>query len=118
MPVNLCLNNSSTTEYQGSRFDASPLTGDTRGGGAKGGDGAAVAVVKSEDQTFMRVSCSGYSYQEEPIMLVCEQPRSNLPLAAHFHDDQRSSPDSLDQDALEGEVRRLLSNPEKYVPLT
>ncbi|XP_074539692.1 grainyhead-like protein 2 homolog [Halichoeres trimaculatus] len=104
MPVNLSLNNSITTVDQGSRFGASSLTGDTRGGGGKGEDGAAVALVKSEYQTSFRDSCSGDSCQEETVRPVYEQIHSKLALTG-----QRSSLDSLCEDAVEEEKTGLSS---------
>lgn len=109
MPVNLSLNNSSTTEHQGSKYEGTCLTRDARGGDGKGGCEAALPLVKTEGQTSIRVSCSGGAYQEEPreqIRMVYEQhSHYDLPLAGYLKDEQRSTPDSTYEDAAEGEVR-------------
>uniref|UniRef100_A0A8C4EB85 Grainyhead like transcription factor 2 n=1 Tax=Dicentrarchus labrax TaxID=13489 RepID=A0A8C4EB85_DICLA len=108
MPVNLSLNNSTATEHQGSKYGAACLPGDTRGGDGKGGGGAALALVKTESQTSMGVSCSGGSYQEEPreqMRMVYEQSHYDLQLAGYLKDEQRSTPDSTYEDTMEGEVR-------------
>ena len=119
MPVNLSLN-STTTEHQGSKYGATCLAGDTRGGDGKGGGGggggAALTLVKTEGHTSMGVSCSGGSYREEPreqIRMVYEQSHYDFPraaAAAYLKDEQRSTPesDSTYEDAVEGEVRRLV----------
>uniref|UniRef100_UPI0037E73319 grainyhead-like protein 2 homolog isoform X2 n=1 Tax=Semicossyphus pulcher TaxID=241346 RepID=UPI0037E73319 len=107
LPVNLSLNTSTTTEYQGSKYETPCLTGDTRGGDGKSGGGAALALVKTESQVSMGVSCSGDSYKDEPreqIRMVYQQSHYNLPLAGYLKDEQRSSPDSLCEDAVEGET--------------
>lgn len=109
MPVNLSLNNSSPTEHQGSKYEGTCLTRDSRGGDGKGGCEAALPLVKTEGQTSIRVSCSGGAYQEEPreqIRMVYEQhSHYDLPLAGYLKDEQRSTPDSTYEDAAEGEVR-------------
>ncbi|XP_035527475.1 grainyhead-like protein 2 homolog isoform X1 [Morone saxatilis] len=107
MPVNLSLNNSTATEHQGSKYGATCLAGDTRGGDGKGGGGAALALVKTESQTSMGVSCSGGSYQEEPreqMRMVYEQSHYDLQLAGYLKDEQRSTPDSTYEDTVEGEM--------------
>uniref|UniRef100_A0A8C4ECL9 Grainyhead like transcription factor 2 n=1 Tax=Dicentrarchus labrax TaxID=13489 RepID=A0A8C4ECL9_DICLA len=107
MPVNLSLNNSTATEHQGSKYGAACLPGDTRGGDGKGGGGAALALVKTESQTSMGVSCSGGSYQEEPreqMRMVYEQSHYDLQLAGYLKDEQRSTPDSTYEDTMEGEM--------------
>lgn len=108
MPVNLSLNNSTATEHQASKYGATCLAGDTREGDGKGGGGAALALVKTEGHTSMRVSCSGGSYREEPreqIRMVYEQSHYDLPLTGYLKDEQRSTPDSTYEDAVDGEVR-------------
>ncbi|XP_076593350.1 grainyhead-like protein 2 homolog isoform X2 [Chaetodon auriga] len=107
MPVNLSLNNSTATEHQGSKYGATCLAGDTRGGDGKGGGGTALALVKAEGHTSMGAPCSGGAYQEEPreqIRMVYDQCHYNLPLAGYMKDEQRSSPDSMYDDAVEGEI--------------
>lgn len=106
MPVNLSLNSSTTTEHQGSKYGASCLAGDSRDGKSNGG----ASVVKTESP--MGVSCSGGVYQEEPrehIRMVYEQNHYDLPLAGFLKDEQRSTPDSTNEDAAEGEVRCLIA---------
>lgn len=109
MPVNLSLNNSSTTEHQGSKYESTCLTRDARGGDGKGGCEAALPLVKTEGQASIRVSCSGGAYQEEPreqIRMVYEQhSHYDMPLAGYLKDEQGSTPDSTYEDAAEGEVR-------------
>ncbi|XP_028437202.1 grainyhead-like protein 2 homolog isoform X2 [Perca flavescens] len=95
MPVNLSLNNT-TTEHQGSKY-----------GGGKGGGGATPAVVKTEGQMSMGVSCSGGSYQGEPgdlIRMVYQQSHYDVSRAGYLKDQQRSTPDSTYEDAVEGEM--------------
>ncbi|XP_045899907.1 grainyhead-like protein 2 homolog isoform X1 [Micropterus dolomieu] len=107
MPVNLSLQNSTLTEDQGSKYGANCLAGDTRGGNGKGGDGAALALVKTEGQTSMGVPCSGGSHREEPreqIRMVYEQSHYDLPLDGYLKDERRSTPDSTYEDAVEGET--------------
>ncbi|XP_034729858.1 grainyhead-like protein 2 homolog isoform X3 [Etheostoma cragini] len=102
MPVNLSLNNNTTTEHQGSKYGAICLTG-----GGKGGGGAAPAVVKTEGQMSMGVSCSGGSYHAEPgdhIRMAYEQSQYDVSHAGYFKDKQRSTPDSTYEDAIEGEM--------------
>lgn len=104
MPVNLSLNSSATTEHQGSKYGSTCLTGDSRAGDGKGSGG--VPLVKTEGQTS--VSCSGGVYREEPrehIRMVCEQNHYDLPLAGFLKDEQRSTPDSTNEDTVEEEVR-------------
>lgn len=109
MPVNLSLNNSTTTtEHQGFKNGATCLTGDTRGDG-KGGGGVAQALVKTEGQTAMGVSCSGGPYREEPreqIRMVYEQSHYDLSHAGYLKEEQRSTPDSTYEDTVEGEMYR------------
>ncbi|XP_070767559.1 grainyhead-like protein 2 homolog isoform X2 [Enoplosus armatus] len=107
MPVNLSLNNSTATEHQGSKYGGTCLTGDNRGGDGKGGGGAALSLVKTEGQTSMGVPCSGGPYHEEPreqIRMVYEQSHYDLPLDGYLKDEQRSTPDSTYEGAVEGEM--------------
>lgn len=108
MPVNLSLNSSSTTnEHQGSRYGAMNLTGDNRGGDGKGGGSVPLALVKTEGQTSMEVSCSGGSYQEQPreqIRMVYEQSSYDLSITGYLKDEERSLPDSTNEDAVGGEM--------------
>ncbi|XP_041843608.1 grainyhead-like protein 2 homolog isoform X2 [Melanotaenia boesemani] len=111
MPVNLSLNNSTTSELKSSKHGAASLSGDTRGGDCKGGGSAPLALVKAENQMSMLVSCSAASYQEEHR----EQPRMrneqschDLPLTPYPKDDQSSTPDST----YDGEMYRRNSSPE------
>ncbi|XP_042346531.1 grainyhead-like protein 2 homolog isoform X2 [Plectropomus leopardus] len=107
MPVNLSLNNSTTTEHQGSKYGASCLTGNTRGGDGKGGGGAALALVKTEGQTSMGVSCSRGSYRGEPrdqIRMLYEQSYYDLSRAGYLKEERRSTPDSTYEDAAEEEM--------------
>lgn len=109
MPVNLSLNSSAAAEHQGSKYGASCLAADTRGGEGKGGGGAAaLARVKTEGHQSMGVSCSVGAYQEEPrehMRMVFEEGSYGLPLAEYLKDEQRRSPDSSQEDSVDGEVR-------------
>ncbi|XP_034088412.1 grainyhead-like protein 2 homolog isoform X1 [Gymnodraco acuticeps] len=99
MPVNLSLNNSNTAEHQGSRF------GETRGGNGKGG--SALPLVKTEGHTSMGVPCFGGSYREEPrepTRMVYEQSHYYLSRAGFLKNEQRSNPDNIYEDAVEGEM--------------
>uniref|UniRef100_A0A3Q1F5S3 Grainyhead-like transcription factor 2a n=1 Tax=Acanthochromis polyacanthus TaxID=80966 RepID=A0A3Q1F5S3_9TELE len=101
MPVNLSLNSSTTNEHQGSRYGAMNLTGDNRGGDGKGGGSAPLALVKTEGQTSMAVPCSGGLYQEQPreqIRMVYEQSCYDLSIAGYLKDEERSTPDSTNED--------------------
>ncbi|XP_034552844.1 grainyhead-like protein 2 homolog isoform X2 [Notolabrus celidotus] len=108
MPVNLSLNHSTATEYHGSKYETTCLSLDSREGvgKAEGGAALALALVKSESQTSMGVSCSGGSYREEPSepkRMLYEQSHFNLPGARYLKDEQRSTPDSLCEED-EGEM--------------
>lgn len=106
MPVNLSLNSSTTAQHQGSKYGATCLVGDSRGGDGKGGGEA--SLVKKEGQTSVGVSCSGGACQVEPreqLRMVYEQSHYDFPLAGFLKDEQRSTPDSTNEDAVEGEVR-------------
>ncbi|XP_022071167.1 grainyhead-like protein 2 homolog isoform X2 [Acanthochromis polyacanthus] len=107
MPVNLSLNSSTTNEHQGSRYGAMNLTGDNRGGDGKGGGSAPLALVKTEGQTSMAVPCSGGLYQEQPreqIRMVYEQSCYDLSIAGYLKDEERSTPDSTNEDDVGGEM--------------
>ncbi|XP_070691263.1 grainyhead-like protein 2 homolog isoform X2 [Pempheris klunzingeri] len=107
MPVNLSLNNSTTTDPQGSKYGAACLTGDTRGGDDKGGGGEALPLVKTEGQASMGVSCSERSCQEEPrvqMRMLYEQNQYDFPPTVYLKDEQRSTPDSTYEDAAEEEM--------------
>uniref|UniRef100_A0A7N8YHS5 Grainyhead-like protein 2 homolog n=1 Tax=Mastacembelus armatus TaxID=205130 RepID=A0A7N8YHS5_9TELE len=109
MPVNLSLNNSTTAEHLGSKYAATSLAGDTRGGDSKGGGGVALALVKTEGPKSMGVSCSGGSYIEEPRYqkrMAYEQSRYDLSLAGYLKDEQRSTPDSSYEDSVKGDMYR------------
>ncbi|XP_053183613.1 grainyhead-like protein 2 homolog [Scomber japonicus] len=108
MPVNLSLNNSSTTEHQGSRSR----------GESKGGAPAALALVKTEGHTSMPLSCSGGSHRQdsrEQIRMVYEQSRYDMSLAGYLKDEQRSSPDSMYGDAVEEEMYHRSRSPSSSV---
>ncbi|XP_040900972.1 grainyhead-like protein 2 homolog isoform X2 [Toxotes jaculatrix] len=105
-PVNLSLNNSSTAEHQGSKYGATSLPGDSRGGHGKGEGGVALALVKTEGQASMGVSSPGGSYLEEPrdqIRMAYGQSCYDLSLG-YLKDEQRSTPDSTCEDTVEGEM--------------
>ncbi|XP_074510618.1 grainyhead-like protein 2 homolog isoform X1 [Sebastes fasciatus] len=108
MPVNLSLNNNTTTEHQGYKYGAICLAGDNRGGDGKGGGGGGAALVKSEGQTSMGVSCSAGSYlRQEPseqLRMAYEQRHYDLTRAGYLKDEQRSTPDSTYEDSAEGEM--------------
>ncbi|XP_022609050.1 grainyhead-like protein 2 homolog isoform X2 [Seriola dumerili] len=107
VPVNLSLNNSTTTEHQSCRYGTTSLAGESRAGDGKGKGGAALALVKTEGQTSMGVSSSGGSCLEEPrdrIRMVYEQSCYDLSLSGYLKDDQRSTPDSTYEDTVEGEM--------------
>lgn len=107
MPVNLSLNNNTSTVHQDSKYGAVSLAGDTRGGDDKGGGSAPLALVKTEGETSMSVPGSGGSYHEQPreqIRMVYEQSCYDLSLAGYLKDEQRGTPDSTYEDAVEGEM--------------
>lgn len=106
MPVNLSLNSNATAEHLGSKYGSTCLAGDSRAADGKGSGG--VPLVKTEDQTSMGASCSGGVYREEPrahIRMVCEQNHYDLPLTGFLKGEQRSTPDSTNEDTVEEEVR-------------
>ncbi|XP_037533248.1 grainyhead-like protein 2 homolog [Nematolebias whitei] len=120
MPVNLSLNNSVAAEHPSSRQGAAGLAGDPRGGGGKGGGSAPLALVKSEDQASVAVSCSGASYQEEPkghLRMVYEQSRYDLGLSGYLKDEQSSTPDSTYEGSVEEEIyqRRSSSGADPFI---
>ncbi|KAM4633143.1 grainyhead-like protein 2 homolog isoform 2-T2 [Polymixia lowei] len=115
MPVNLCLNSTTATEHQGPKYGAVGPTGEVRGGLGGGGSGGltALALVKTEGQTFIK-SCSGGSYRAEPrdqIRMVYEQSRYDLPLPGYLKDDQRSTSDSTYDDSYCGDEERYHPSP-------
>lgn len=104
MPVNLSLNSSAATDRM--EYGAACLAGDSRGGDGK--DGGRVSLIKMEGQMSMGVSCSGGAYPEDPrehIRMVYEQSNYDLPLAGFLKNEQRSTPDSTNEDSVEREVR-------------
>lgn len=109
MPVNLSLNNSSTTttEHQGFKYGPTGLAGDTRGGDGRVRGGAALAMVKTEQQASMGMPSCGVSCLDEPrerLQMVYE-PSCYDSLSGYLRDDERSTPDSSTyEDAGEGEV--------------
>lgn len=114
MPVNLSLNNTTAAQRQGSKYGATNVPEDIREGdgkaGAGAGGGGAVALVKTEGQTPMAASCSG-SYVEEPsrdqTKMPYEQSCYDLSLSRYLKNEQRGTPDSVQEDAAEREVRDL-----------
>lgn len=106
-PVNLSLNNSAAAEHPSSKQGAVGLAGGPRRGVGKGGGSAPLALVKSEGQTSVAVSCSGASYQEEPkghLRMIYEQSRYDVGLSGYLKDEQSSTPDSTYEGSLEEEV--------------
>uniref|UniRef100_A0A3Q3X679 Grh/CP2 DB domain-containing protein n=1 Tax=Mola mola TaxID=94237 RepID=A0A3Q3X679_MOLML len=102
MPVNLSLNSSAATDRM--EYGAACLAGDSRGGDGK--DGGRVSLIKMEGQMSMGVSCSGGAYPEDPrehIRMVYEQSNYDLPLAGFLKNEQRSTPDSTNEDSVERE---------------
>jgi len=126
MPVNLSRNNNnnnnnSAAEHQGSKYGVVSQAGDTRGGegnkggGGGGGGGAARALVKTEGQASMGVSCSVGAYREEPreeMRMAYEQNHYDLSRAGYLKDEQRGTPGSTYEDAGDGEVRPGRGEPE------
>ena len=109
MPVNLSLNNSTTTEHQGSKYGTTSLAGNTRGGDGKSERGTALALVKTGGQMSMGVCSSGGSYLHEPrdqIGMVYEQSCCDLSLSGYLKDEQRSTADYT-EDSVEEEVREV-----------
>ncbi|XP_026228442.1 grainyhead-like protein 2 homolog [Anabas testudineus] len=116
MPVNLSLNNTTAAQRQGSKYGATNVPEDIRegdgkaGAGAGGGGGGAVALVKTEGQTPMAASCSG-SYVEEPsrdqTKMPYEQSCYDLSLSRYLKNEQRGTPDSVQEDAAEREMYHM-----------
>ncbi|XP_047196992.1 grainyhead-like protein 2 homolog [Hippoglossus stenolepis] len=107
MPVNLSLNNSTTIEHQGSKYDSTGLTGGIRGGDGKSEGGVYFALVKTEGQKPMGESSCGGSYPAvtgEQREMVYKQSCYDLSLSGYLKDEQRSTPDSTYEEAVEGEV--------------
>ncbi|XP_056289950.1 grainyhead-like protein 2 homolog [Pseudoliparis swirei] len=116
MPVNLSRNNNnnnSAAEHQGSKYGVVSQAGDTRGGegnkggGGGGGGGAARALVKTEGQASMGVSCSVGAYREEPreeMRMAYEQNHYDLSRVGYLKDEQRGTPGSTYEDAGDGET--------------
>ena len=107
MPVNLSLNNSTTIEHQGSKYDSTGLTGGIRGGDGKSEGGVYFALVKTEGQKPMGESSCGGSYPAgtgEQREMVYRQSCYDLSLSGYLKDEQRSTPDSTYEEAVEGEV--------------
>ncbi|XP_030605720.1 grainyhead-like protein 2 homolog [Archocentrus centrarchus] len=113
MPVNLSLNNSTTTEHQqGFKYGAENFAGDSRGDG-KGGGNAPLALVKTEGHTCMSRSFSGGACQQEPgeqIRRLYEQSSYDLSLTGYLRDEQRSSPDSTYEEPVEKEMSHKSSS--------
>uniref|UniRef100_A0A8C2X257 Grainyhead like transcription factor 2 n=1 Tax=Cyclopterus lumpus TaxID=8103 RepID=A0A8C2X257_CYCLU len=63
----------------------------------KGGGGAPRALVKTEGQTSMGVSCSAGSYREE-MRMAYEQSHYDLSHAGYLKDEQRGTPGSTYED--------------------
>uniref|UniRef100_A0A3B4FB63 Grainyhead-like transcription factor 2a n=1 Tax=Pundamilia nyererei TaxID=303518 RepID=A0A3B4FB63_9CICH len=98
LPVNLSLNNSTTTEHQqGYKYGAESHAGDSREGDGKGGENGPLALVKTESQAPMPLSFSGGTCQKEPrdqIRRLYEQSCYDMSLTGYLKDEQRSSLDS------------------------
>lgn len=112
MPVNLSLNSSctnATSEYQASKYAASCLAAHTRDAKCNVG----LSAVKVEDQSHVRVPCSGEIYREdsrEHSRMVYEQSHYDLPLAGFLKEERRGTPDSTNEGDADGEVRRLAAD--------
>ncbi|KAL6108701.1 grhl2 [Pungitius sinensis] len=105
MPVNLSLNNHAAAGHQGSKYGAAFLAGETRGGEGKGGGGN--ALVKTEGQVSLGVSHSGEAYREEPrgeIRGAHGHNHYDLSRAGFLKEEQRGTPDSTYEGAVEGEM--------------
>ncbi|XP_031606347.1 grainyhead-like protein 2 homolog [Oreochromis aureus] len=108
MPVNLSLNNSTTTEHQqGYKYGAESHAGDSRGGDGKGGENGPLALIKTESQAPMPLSFSGGTCQKEPrdqIRRLYEQSCYDMSLTGYLREEQRSSPDSTYEEPVEKEM--------------
>lgn len=113
MPVNLSLNSSganATAEHQASKYAASCLAAHTRDVKCNVG----LSAVKVEDQSHVRVPCSGEIYREESrehSRMVYEQSHYDLPLAGFIlKEERRGTPDSTNGDNADREVRCLAAD--------
>jgi len=106
MPVNLSLNNSTTTELHSSKHGSTGFTGENRREDTKDRGSGPLSLVKAEGHTSMPVSCSGSSYQQEHRgqLMGYEQNCYDLSLTGYLKDEQSSTPDSTYEDSVEGEV--------------
>uniref|UniRef100_A0A3P8P9G5 Grh/CP2 DB domain-containing protein n=1 Tax=Astatotilapia calliptera TaxID=8154 RepID=A0A3P8P9G5_ASTCA len=108
LPVNLSLNNSTTTEHQqGYKYGAESHAGDSREGDGKGGENGPLALVKTESQAPMPLSFSGGTCQKEPrdqIRRLYEQSCYDMSLTGYLKDEQRSSLDSTYEEPVEKEM--------------
>ncbi|XP_035491552.2 grainyhead-like protein 2 homolog isoform X1 [Scophthalmus maximus] len=109
MPVNLSLNHGAAAQHQGSKHGAAGLLAGGAGGGEGKSEGgaAALALVKTEGQTSTHVSSCGGSYPadtRDQMRMVYEQSCYDLSLAGFLKDEQRSTPDSTYDDAVEEEM--------------
>ncbi|KAM9851528.1 grainyhead-like protein 2 homolog isoform 2-T2 [Aulostomus maculatus] len=105
VPVNLSLNSSAITEHESLKYRAQHLTGDIRGGEGKGG--AALTLVKREGHISTVFSCSGGSCPQElreQKGMIYEPSCNGLDLAGYLKEEQRISPDSLNEDVVGGEM--------------
>lgn len=113
LPVNLSLNNSTTTEHQqGYKYGVESHAGDSREGDGKGGENGPLALVKTESQASMPLSFSGGTCQKEPrdqIRRLYEQSCYDMSLTGYLKDEQRSSLDSTYEEPVEKEVRPNLN---------
>lgn len=113
LPVNLSLNNSTTTEHQQRyKYGAESHAGDSREGDGKGGENGPLALVKTESQAPMPLSFSGGTCQKEPrdqIRRLYEQSCYDMSLTGYLKDEQSSSLDSTYEEPVEKEVRPNLN---------
>ncbi|XP_062255089.1 grainyhead-like protein 2 homolog isoform X2 [Platichthys flesus] len=118
MPVNLSLNNSTTIEHQGSKYDSTGLTGGITGGDGKSEGGVYFALVKTEGQKPMGESSCGGSYPAETgeqREMVYKQSCYDFSSSGYLKDEQRSTPDSTYEEAVEGEMyQRSPSGPDEF----
>ncbi|XP_072251028.1 grainyhead-like protein 2 homolog isoform X2 [Leuresthes tenuis] len=106
MPVNLSLNNSTTTELHSSKHGSTGLTGENRREDTKDRGSGPLSLVKAEGHTSMPVSCSGGSYEQEHRgqLMGYEQNCYDLSLTGYLKDEQSSTPDSTYEDSVEVEM--------------